>query len=154
MKQYGQLARESIKSQIEFLKNWVSQAGFLYMENVVNEEYNFTIYFVGTKEQIEEYKIYRPGTLNLERLAYWLLTRKMKGIILGTDIEKVQDDCDAFNNLMNKLGLLMPEDELFVYEVALAIDTFIEKNKHDYAAEVIKECCNYINHNKLSKKEA
>ena len=53
MKQYGQLARESMKSQIEFLKDWVSQAGFLYMENVVNEEYNFTIYFVGTKEQIE-----------------------------------------------------------------------------------------------------
>lgn len=154
MKQNGQLARESVKSQIEFLKDWVSQAGFLYMENVVNDKYNFTIYFVGTKEQIEEYKLYRPETLNLQELAYWLLSRKMKGIILGKDIKEAQDDCDAFNNLMNKLGLLMPEDELFVYEVALAIDTFIEKNKHDYAAEVIKECRNYINHNKLSKKEA
>lgn len=150
MKNKEDLINMKMRQPLNYIKEWVTKSNGTYHEVIVNnKDYSFSIIMKGTKEQIEEYKRTRPKDLKLMELCFWLLERKMKGVVIGENNDIVQKDCDEFNNMMKRVEMLLSSDELLVLCYATHIDEVIKEEEYDEAIEVITECYEYIRNNNL-----
>lgn len=150
MKNKEELINTNMRQPLDYIKEWVIKSeGTYHKVTVNNKDYNFSIIMKGTKEQIEEYKRTRPKDLKLMELCYWLLERKMKGVVTGENNDIVQKDCDEFNNMMKRVKMLLSSDELLVLYYATHIDEVMKEEEYDEAIEVIAECYEYIRNNNL-----
>lgn len=122
--------RQEIESAKQtFNKSYTFKSVLYKMKN--NKDLILTI--CGRPDQIHDFDNYqlRPDTLNLNLIANWLITRNMTG---ACELSKIYTSpmlyiiVKIFNRKMNKRGLLLNFDYLFLYGFLNSSENMV----HDY----------------------